>query len=53
MPDAARRVETLSADLSEWAGQLVVLSLVTDSDGPFNCDWACWGEPTLGKVGAD
>jgi hypothetical protein len=39
--------EPLSADLSEWSGQRVVLSLVTDSDGPFNCDWACWGEPTL------
>ena len=41
--------EPLSADLSEWSGQRVVLSLVTDSDGPFNCDWACWGEPTLRK----
>ena len=42
--------ETLSADLSDLSGQLVVLSLVTDSDGPFNCDWACWGEPTLEKI---
>jgi hypothetical protein len=41
--------EPLLADLSEWSGQRVVLSLVTDSDGPFNCDWACWGEPTLRK----
>ncbi|MCU0981137.1 MAG: hypothetical protein MUF25_18460, partial [Pirellulaceae bacterium] len=41
--------ELLSADLSKWSGQRVVLSLVTDSDGPFNCDWACWGEPTLRK----
>ena len=45
--------ETLSADLSDLSGRLVVLSLVTDSDGPFNCDWACWGEPTLEKINSE
>jgi hypothetical protein len=39
--------ETLSTDLSDLAGKPVVLSLVTDSDGAFNCDWACWGEPMV------
>lgn len=39
--------ETLSADLSDLAGKPIVLSLVTDSDGPFDCDWACWGQPTV------
>ncbi len=37
----------LTADLATWAGQSVVLSLVTDSDGPFLCDWAAWGEPRI------
>ena len=39
--------EELTADLTPWAGQPVVLSLVTDSDGPFNFDWAHWGQPRL------
>jgi hypothetical protein len=39
--------KTLEADLSPWAGQAVVLSLVTNSDGTFNFDWAHWGEPGL------
>jgi hypothetical protein len=34
----------LTADLSPWAGKPLVLSLVTDSDGGFNFDWANWGE---------
>lgn len=41
------RWEELSANLSRWAGQPVVLSLVTDADGPFDCDWGCWGEPRI------
>jgi hypothetical protein len=41
------RWEQFTADLSRWAGQPVLLSLVTDSDGPYDCDWACWGEPRL------
>ena len=41
--------ELLEADLSEWAGMPVVLSLVTDSDGPFNFDWAHWAEPRIEK----
>lgn len=39
--------EQFTADLSRWAGQPVLLSLITDSDGPYDCDWACWGEPRL------
>ena len=39
--------ETLSADLSQWAGKPIVFSLITDSDGPHTCDWAQWGEPTI------
>ncbi|HUT89678.1 MAG TPA: DUF6259 domain-containing protein [Thermoguttaceae bacterium] len=39
--------ESIEVDLSRWAGQPVVLSLVTDSDGPFSFDWAHWGEPRI------
>jgi len=39
----------VTCDLSAWAGKPVVLSLITDSDGPFSYDWAAWGEPTLRK----
>jgi hypothetical protein len=38
-------------DLAPWAGKPVVLSLITDSDGPFNFDWACWCEPKLEASG--
>jgi hypothetical protein len=41
------RWEEITADLSPWAGKPIVLSLVTDSEGPFNFDWAIWGEPRL------
>lgn len=41
------RWEPLRADLSAWAGQPVLLSLVTDSEGDFGFDWAAWGEPML------
>ncbi|MEI6503729.1 MAG: hypothetical protein WCP21_22190, partial [Armatimonadota bacterium] len=34
-------------DLTRWAGQPVLLSLVTDADGANNCDWAVWVEPRL------
>ncbi|MHB8864315.1 MAG: DUF6259 domain-containing protein [Pirellulaceae bacterium] len=37
----------LDVDLTHWAGQPVVLGLVTDSAGPFNYDWTGWGEPRL------
>jgi hypothetical protein len=37
----------MSADLSAWAGKPIVLSLVTDSEGPFSFDWAQWGEPMV------
>ena len=39
--------DTLEVDLSRWAGQPIVLSLVTDSAGAFNYDWTTWGEPRL------
>ena len=39
--------ESIEVDLSRWAGQPVVLGLVTDSDGPFSYDWAHWGEPRI------
>jgi hypothetical protein len=39
--------EPLEADLSPWAGKPVVLSLVTDSAGPYNFDWAHWTEPKI------
>ena len=39
--------EPLTADLSPWAGKPIVLALTTDSDGPFTCDWAAWGEPRI------
>jgi hypothetical protein len=39
--------EPLEADLRAWAGKPVALTLVTDSDGPFDADWACWGEPAI------
>ena len=37
----------LAADLAPWAGKAVVLSLITDSDGPFSFDWAQWGTPEV------
>jgi hypothetical protein len=51
--------ELLRADLTELAGRDVpdpragipgVLSLITDSAGSFDCDWAYWGEPTIEPV---
>jgi hypothetical protein len=39
--------ESLEADLAAWAGQPIVLSLVADSAGGFDYDWAVWGEPVL------
>jgi hypothetical protein len=41
------RWEDLTVSLKPFAGQPVVLSLVTDSDGPFNFDWACWATPHI------
>lgn len=37
----------LVADLTRYAGQTVVLSLITDALGDFSFDWAAWGEPRL------
>jgi hypothetical protein len=39
--------ESLTVDLGPWAGKPAVLALITDSDGPFICDWAAWGEPRI------
>ncbi len=39
--------QPLSVDLSPWKERPVVLSLITDSDGPFSFDWACWSEPKV------
>jgi hypothetical protein len=36
-----------AVDLAPWAGKPVLVSLVTDSCGSANCDWAVWGEPRL------
>ena len=41
------RWERLSLDLGPWAGKSAVLALITDSDGPYTCDWAAWGEPQI------
>lgn len=40
-------LHALECDLGPWAGRPVVLSLVTDADGDFICDWAQWIEPTV------
>lgn len=34
-------------DLGRYAGRAVLLTLVTDSMGPFNFDWAVWASPRL------
>jgi len=34
----------INADLSPWAGKPVVLTLVTDSEGGYDFDWAMWAE---------
>lgn len=39
--------QRLTADLSNWRGMPIVLSLITDSDGPYDCDWAHWGTPEI------
>jgi hypothetical protein len=41
------RWERIQVDLSRWAGQPIVLALVTDSAGSFNFDWSAWGEPMI------
>lgn len=42
--------QPLSVDLAPWAGRAVVLSLVTDSDGSYSFDWACWCEPKIERA---
>ncbi len=33
----------IGADLAPWAGKPIVLTLVTDSEGPHSFDWGMWG----------
>lgn len=47
VPVLPGRWHEVAADLSPWAGKAVVLSLITDSEGPFNFDWGCWGDPRI------
>jgi hypothetical protein len=49
-PGAGRMMDG-AVDLSRWAGQSVLLSLVTDAEGSNNCDWAVWVEPRLEAAG--
>lgn len=44
MPGSWKPVEV---DLARYAGQTIVLSLVTDALGDFSFDWAAWGEPRM------
>ena len=37
----------LSANLTPWQGKPAVITLTTDSDGNYSCDWAYWGEPLI------
>ncbi len=41
------RWEQVEVDLSSWKGKPIVLSLITDADGPYSFDWAFWGEPRI------
>ena len=36
-----------SVNLARWRGQPVLLTLITDSEGDFEFDWAVWAEPQL------
>jgi hypothetical protein len=51
VPEPAGWAE-ITVDLSKWAGQQVLLGLITDSDGVNTCDWAQWGEPVLASKSA-
>ncbi|MEA3364099.1 MAG: hypothetical protein U9Q79_00540 [Candidatus Hydrogenedentes bacterium] len=37
----------LQADLAPWAGKPIVLTVITDSAGPYNCDWTMWKSPRI------
>ncbi len=37
----------LTCDLSPWAGKPVVVSVITDSAGGYECDWAIWADPVI------
>jgi len=39
--------DMLEVDLRRWAGEPIVLSLVTDAAGGFDYDWTAWGEPRI------
>jgi len=42
----------VSVDLSRYAGQEIVLTLVTDALGGYHYDWAVWADPLLMPIGA-
>lgn len=44
-PDAG--LVPLRADLAQWAGKPIVLTIITDSAGPYICDWAMWQSPRI------
>lgn len=44
IPGAWREI---AADLAPWAAKPVILSLITDSDGSYEFDWALWGQPCI------
>ncbi|HQM47843.1 MAG TPA: DUF6259 domain-containing protein [Candidatus Hydrogenedentes bacterium] len=37
----------MRAGLERWAAKPVVLTLTTDSAGPYNCDWVMWATPRI------
>ena len=46
-PLAGQASPTVRVDLSRWPGQTVLVSVVTDSLGSNNCDWAIRVNPRL------
>lgn len=39
--------QSVEVDFGEGTGDPMMLTLVTDSDGSYYCDWALWAEPEL------
>ncbi|MFO7976794.1 MAG: DUF6259 domain-containing protein [Candidatus Hydrogenedentota bacterium] len=37
----------LQVGLARWAGKPIVLTLITDSAGPYICDWVMWNSPRI------
>lgn len=42
----------VEVDLSAWRAQPVLLTLLTDAQGNYDCDWAVWAEPALVEAGS-